>query len=100
MRLIGIAVFLAAASRLGIARGADVFQGKELYTTHCAACHGASGQAVMPGAPNFARGERLVQPDAALYENIRSGKRAMPGFRGVLKNQDILDVIAYIRTLH
>jgi len=52
----------------------------------------------MPGAPDFSRNEQLMQPDVTLYETIRRGQGAMPGYRGVLRNEDILDVISYIRT--
>jgi cytochrome c6 len=30
---------------------------------------------------------------------IRSGKGAMPGYFGVLREREILDVVAYLRTL-
>ena len=54
---------------------------------------------VLPEAPNLARGEGLMQPDMMLLVSIKTGKNAMPGFMGILKDQDILDVIAYTRTL-
>ena len=40
-----------------------------------------------------------MQPDNALLERIRRGERACPGYRGILKDQDIQDVIAFLRTL-
>ena len=78
---------------------ADVFKGRETYAMYCAACHGPAGLAVMPGAPNFARGDRLMQPDTALLASIRAGRNAMPAFAGVLRDQEILNVIAFLRTL-
>ncbi len=54
----------------------------------------------MPGAPNFAQDEGLMSPDGTLFISIQSGKAAMPAYRGVLSNQDILNVIAYLRTLN
>ena len=59
-----------------------------------------SGISVMPGAPNFARGERLLQPDLMLLATIKAGKNVMPSFQGILSDNDILNVIAYIRTLN
>ena len=78
---------------------ADVSQGAQLYAMHCTSCHGRSGVPVMPGSPNFARSEGLMRPDLALVASIRTGKNAMPGYVGILKDREILDVIAYIRTL-
>jgi len=34
-----------------------------------------------------------------LLNSVRMGRGAMPGFMGVIRDRDILDVIAYIRTL-
>lgn len=84
----------------GTSYAADMIKGGKLYAAHCAACHGASGVSVMPGAPNFARSERLLQPDLALLATVKAGKNVMPAFQGVLSDHDILDVIAYLRTLN
>lgn len=81
------------------ARAADPSHGAQLYALHCQGCHGRTGVSVMPGAPNLARGEGLMQADMSILAAIKSGKNAMPGYFGILKDQDILDVIAYMRTL-
>ena len=98
--LIVVSMLLAAWLLLpqGTAYGGDVFQGKKLYKSYCESCHGPKGRGRMPGAPNFTRGQGLVGADTTLFETIRSGKQAMPGFRGVLDDHQILDVISYIRT--
>ena len=54
----------------------------------------------MVGAPNFSEGEGLINPDSKLLISIQNGKNAMPAYRGVLSDQDILDAIAYLRTLN
>ena len=77
----------------------DIFRGEQLYQTHCISCHGAGGRPVMPGAADFSRGQGLMQPDTSIMQVILSGKNAMPGFRGILRDTEILDVISYIRTL-
>lgn len=89
-----------AASFSSKVHAADTFKGQKLYAANCAMCHGSGGRSVMPGAPNFDRGERVLQPDFALLASIRSGKNAMPAFQGILSDRDIMDVIAYLRTLH
>lgn len=62
-------------------------------------CHGINGQSTMAGASNFNRGEGLFQSDQKLLERIKNGKRACPAYRGILTEQKIFDVIAYVRTL-
>lgn len=88
-----------AAGSAGTATAANFVQGQQLYQMHCAACHGARGEGVMPEAPKFRMGERLDQPDMVLMQSVRSGKKAMPPFFGILQDGQILDVLAYVRTL-
>jgi cytochrome c6 len=95
--MLAVALCAAAAS----ARAADPGKGQRLYASHCAACHGVGGRAKMPGTPDFNQSQqRLMRPDFTLLAAIRSGKNAMPAFQGILTDRDILDVIAFIRTLH
>lgn len=77
----------------------DINNGRKIYQQHCVICHGASGQGSMAGAPNFKRGEGLFQSDQKLLTRIKNGKRACPAYLGILTEQKIFDVIAYIRTL-
>lgn len=95
IRRLALALALAAASA---AHGADVIKGAQIYRQHCASCHGSRGVSVMPAAPSFARGESLMQPDAALLASIRRGRAAMPGYFGILSDREILDVVAYLRS--
>lgn len=88
-----------AALLAGHAMAADLAKGGQTYALHCTVCHGPAGQGVFPGAPKFNRGERLLQSDLQLLATVRAGKNAMPPFNGVLKDREILDVIAYLRTL-
>lgn len=81
------------------AGAADVFKGRELYERHCVQCHGANGRGVLPNTPDFTRGQGLMKPDSALVELLRTGRGAMPAFRGVLRDQEMRDVIAHLRTL-
>ncbi len=84
----------------GAAQAADTQKGRQLYVTYCAVCHGESGRSTMAGAPNFDRGESMLRSDASLLAAIRAGKNANPAFQGILKDREILDVIAYLRTLN
>ena len=91
-------VLLLSVPRTGDA--ADVFKGKTVYETYCQACHGPSGRGAMAGTPNFTRGQQLMRSDLSLFASISTGKNAMPGFQGVLTENEILDVITYIRTFY
>jgi cytochrome c6 len=90
--LAGLAVAVPASA-------ADLTRGSQTYALHCAACHGPAGQGGIHGAPKFNRGERLLQSDLALLQSVRRGKGVMPSFAGVLRDREILDVIAFLRTL-
>lgn len=79
---------------------ADINLGRHTYQQHCAMCHGSDGSPSMAGAADFKRGEGLMQSDKSLLDRIGSGNRACPAYLGILDKQEILDVIAYIRTLY
>lgn len=81
------------------AHAADVIKGAQIYSRHCAGCHGPNGISVMPAAPNLARGERMMQPDTALLASFKAGRNSMPAYLGILSDAEILDVIAFSRTL-
>ena len=84
----------------GNAVAADFFNGKSVYTKYCQSCHGTNGSGMIGGAPNFNRGQGLMKPDFDLYRTIVNGRNAMPAFRGVLKEEEFYDVIAYIRSFY
>ena len=81
-------------------QAANFFNGESIYRKYCQSCHGEKGHGIIGGAPNFARGQGLMKPDARLYETIDSGRNAMPAFRGVLKEEEFYDVITYIRSFY
>ncbi len=87
---------LAASPRLA---ASDLARGGMVYSTHCAGCHGANGQGMMAGAPEFNRPGALLQSDRSLLSRIQSGNRACPAYLGILSEQEIFDVIAFIRSL-
>jgi cytochrome c6 len=81
------------------ANAGDPLRGADLYRQHCSACHGAGGKPVLPTAPDFTRPTALLKPDLALMASIRQGRGAMPAYDGVLRERDILDIVAHLRTL-
>lgn len=90
---------LVTALASPVAMAADVFKGSQLFASYCAGCHGANGKGLLPGTPDFTQGMVLLRPDSMLVASIRSGNGAMPGFLGILTEQNLLDVIAHLRTL-
>ena len=78
---------------------ADLMRGQQVYMAHCVSCHGPRGISISPTTPSFAKGEGLGQPDLMLMQTVKTGKKGQPSFFGILNDQQILDSLAYIRTL-
>lgn len=97
-----LALFLSLflAESLFSVHAADPNNGAQIYNMHCISCHGNNGSGAMPGAPNFLRGEGLFQSDSSIVTTLENGTGVMPAYRGLLTTQDLLDVVAYLRTLH
>ncbi len=76
-----------------------LLKGKEIFHERCAVCHGADGNAMLPGAPSFAKGERLDKPDEELLKTIRHGKGMMPPWEGVLSSKEQHDALGYVRVI-
>lgn len=81
----------------GAALAADPQHGAELFRRHCTGCHGADGRPVLPGTPDLSRPTALLKPDPALLVSIRSGRGAMPAYQGLLRDREILDIVAHLR---
>lgn len=93
---------LAALALLGwacSATAADPNKGRRIYMSQCQNCHGANGVSRIPGAPDFSRGDGLFRPDLEIVRAIRSGRGMMPAFEGMLTEEELLDVVAFLRTL-
>lgn len=93
------ALSLVLLTHLGAPMAADVIRGGELYRQHCASCHGVKGRPQMVGTPDFSHPATLLKPDMVLLQSIRAGKGAMPSYQGLLRDRDLLDIVAHLRTL-
>ncbi len=97
----GLALTVALSAMLAVtpAKAADPRAGAKLYNMHCTTCHGSRGSAKMAGVPDFRRGGALFKGDTQLLQMIENGSGVMPAFRGLMSTYEIMDVIAYLRTL-
>ncbi len=72
--------------------------GEAIYAGVCAGCHMAQGQGATGAAayPALTRNPRLAGNAYPILRVLR-GHGAMPGFASTLTNQQIADVVAYVR---
>jgi mono/diheme cytochrome c family protein len=76
----------------------------DIYRTKCAMCHGPDGLAATPTAKNFKvlsfKDPAMISAsDAQFFTSTKDGKNKMPAYKDKLTDDQIKDVIAYIRTL-
>jgi mono/diheme cytochrome c family protein len=81
--------------------GADTYK---TASPKCGMCHGADGLAATPVAKSmkvlsFKDPAMLKASDAQFFASTKNGKNKMPAYKGKLTDEQIKDVIAYIRTL-
>lgn len=91
----GLALLLLTTSRVG---SADAAAGQELFETNCAVCHGSDGTPVLPNAPHFEKGERLEKTDTELLTSLSEGLNVMPPWKGVLSDEEMREILAYVRS--
>lgn len=91
----------------------DAAAGKEIYAQYCALCHGEQGQGdgslsanLDPKPRDHTDGAYMnALTDDHLLKVVSEGGAAaglapiMPAWKGILADQQILDVIAFVRTL-
>ena len=98
-------IMLSGLSAMAGGKG-DAKAGKKVFETNCATCHGLTGKgdgavaaALNPKPRNFVEGKfKYGSDDASLHKTIANGKGVMPAWKAILKDKQIDDVIAYIRT--
>lgn len=84
-------------ARIGqiVALTGNAANGSTLFNSNCARCHGATG-AGTPTGPDL-RPIVRSRTDSQIAETVLFGVGDMPNFDGTLKNQQIADLIAYLR---
>lgn len=100
MRLMA-GVLLAGMALAATAAAQDA---AELYKSKCQVCHGTDGKGDTAvgkklGAKDFHSPEVARMSDAELFEITKNGKNKMPSYDKKLTDDQIKQVVKYIRTL-
>ena len=94
-------------------------RGERIFGTYCASCHGELGEGqphwniiksdgTLPPPPLNGSGHTWHHGDGTLYKQIKLGggyldlpgfKSGMPAFGDTLSHQEIVDVLAYVKSL-
>lgn len=89
-----------------VTKEADSVSGREIYANTCIRCHGIDGkgaQGIKLVPPPADLGSSAVQNrlDGTLFKRIHEGKpnTAMGAWKHALSDEEIWDVLAYVRTL-
>jgi len=80
-------------------------RGRATFRKTCSGCHGPDGRGTHP--PGFTTPPRNLTDsalqdrlsDAMIKETIRYGKGQMPNFGALLRDEDLDDLVRYVRTL-
>jgi cytochrome c6 len=87
--------FIATCSSAAAAQDAAA-----TYKAKCAMCHGPDGKGGKIATKDFASPEIAKLSDAELSETITKGKPPkMPSYAGKLKDDEIKELVTYIRGL-
>lgn len=88
-----------------------VAQGEEIYTSNCASCHGENAQGEGPAAAaldpqpaNLAENQKALSDGYLFWRTSEGGamdpfNSQMPAWQGTLSEDQIWQVITYLRTL-
>jgi mono/diheme cytochrome c family protein len=80
--------------------------GRGTWIKECRDCHGDSGRGDGPGAarlerpiPDLREPTIAAQSDGAMFFKVKTGRRPMPGYRDMLSDESIWNVVNYMRQL-
>ena len=112
--VLGMVIMATIGGQLGVqakdvlppAKEHDAVTGREIYVHTCIRCHGIDGKGAL-GIQLVPKPTDLTSPavqgrtDASLFKRIHDGKAntAMGAWSYALSDDEIRDVLAYVRTL-
>lgn len=75
---------------------ANIDDGENAYATHCSFCHGINGEGKSdaPAIPEAIEG----RSDTELYTAVIDGIGSMPGLGSKLTDQEISNIVAFIKS--
>jgi len=111
--VLGVTFVAIAIAGPGLARAQSAAEGQKLYMTYCSSCHGDKGRGdgaagkALPVKPADHTDGKLMNSlsDEFLMTIIAKGGAAvdkssfMPAWGGVLKDNQLQDLLAYIRSI-
>ena len=71
-------------------------RGEELYQASCVVCHGSRA---MGGIGPRLAGNPVLSNDQAFWKIVHEGRHVMPPLKGVVTDQQLADIRAWLRTL-
>jgi mono/diheme cytochrome c family protein len=84
----------------------SVKEGKALYTSLCAPCHGDKGKgdgpaaaALNPKPADHSSPNMVNESDGTIYYKISEGRNPMPQYKAALTENQRWNLVCYIRTL-
>lgn len=99
----GIISTMALAALLAAALPAAAEDAAALYKSKCQICHGADGKGSPAGqkmgVKDFHSPDVAKQTDAELIKVTKEGKGKMPKYDGKLTDDQIKELVKYIRSL-
>jgi len=108
MSVMGVVTLLSVATAVLVAPafGADLAKGKSIYGDKCLKCHGEKGKGDGRKAADLEKkpadytdkAKMAKFTDEDLKKAVKEGKKPMPAFGKKLTDEQIDNVIAYIRT--
>lgn len=73
-------------------------QGESIYAPQCATCHGVNGEGMEPQFPALDGNPEVLSTDPdPVIDVVLHGRGAMPAFGNQLTDEEIAQVVSYIR---
>ncbi len=103
VKLLGLCGVLALSLQSMAVSAETAEQGGELYNKNCLVCHGSKGHGDGPAGIAL-KAENIIEElaehagdEAHLVEEVMEGEGAMPGWKGVLTESQVLAIFEYLK---